>query len=137
GAAGKRASPGSGPVRGLPGLGPSRAAAPGGERRVLVVRPIRILKTIPVRGGLRRWRPAQERLVQPLLHPGLVVEWADLPEAPVEEIETSFDSDLVALPHLRLAVQAEAQGYDAVAMGCLDEPGVAAAREACRIPVTG
>ena len=39
--------------------------------------------------------------------------------------------------HTELAIEAEKKGFDGVAMGCLDEPGVDAAKEVLSIPVVG
>jgi allantoin racemase len=61
----------------------------------------------------------------------------DLPDAPVAAVETKHDADLVAALHTEAALRAEAEGFDAVAMGCLAEPGVAAAKEMLKIPVIG
>ena len=43
-----------------------------------------------------------------------------------EGVEVVMDADIVAAAHTRAALRAEAEGFDAVAMGCLMEPGVAA-----------
>lgn len=100
-------------------------------------RPIRIYAIIPVRGGLQSWGDVHRKLLAPLASPEVEITLADLPEAPVEVISDSYSSELVALQHVQAALEAERAGYDAVAMGCLGEPGVVAAKEALDIPVIG
>jgi allantoin racemase len=76
-------------------------------------------------------------MIAEIAHEGLEVVMVDLPDVPVTAVETRHDADIVAAAHTRAALRAEAEGFDAVAMGCLAEPGVAAAREMLRIPVIG
>jgi len=54
------------------------------------------------------------------------VVMVDLPDVPVTFVLSQHDADIVAAAHTRAALRAEAEGFDAVAMGCLMEPGVAA-----------
>lgn len=102
------------------------------------MRVIRIVKSIPTKSGDERWRQANNRehidLVAP--KPVEMTVWG-LPETDVEEIVTYYDSDRVAPLHTQLAVRAEREGFDGIAMGCLFEPGVVAAKEAVGIPVVG
>ncbi len=98
---------------------------------------IRIYAIIPVRDGLQSWGDIHRELLAPLASPDVEITLADLPEAPVEAISDSYTSELVALQHVQAAIDAERAGYDAVAMGCLGEPGVVAAKEALDIPVIG
>ncbi len=100
-------------------------------------RPIRIYAIIPVRGGLQSWGDVHRELLAPLTSPEVEISLADLPAAPVDAISDSYTSELVALQHVQAAIDAEQSGYDAVAMGCLGEPGVVAAKEALDIPVIG
>lgn len=52
-------------------------------------------------------------------------------------IESAFDETLAA-PHVAIAaMQAEAEGMDAVLIDCMGDPGLEAAREAVSIPVVG
>src|SRR5690349_15293207 len=44
---------------------------------------------------------------------------------------------MVAMLQVEEAIKGEQQGYDAVVMGCLDEPGLPAAKEVLSIPVVG
>lgn len=98
---------------------------------------IRICSTIPHAEGLKRWGSAHQEMIAEIAHEGLEVVIVDLPDAPVTAVETRHDADIVAAEHTRAALRAEAEGFDAVAMGCLAEPGVAAAREMLHIPVIG
>ena len=100
-------------------------------------RPIRIYAIIPVRDGLQSWGDVHHELLAPLATPGVEITLADLPKAPIDAISDSYTSELVALQHVQAAIDAEQAGYDAVAMGCLGEPGVVAAKEALDIPVIG
>ena len=100
-------------------------------------RRIRICATIPVRDGLLSWGPVHRELLAQVISPDVEVTLVDLPDAPVGAISDSYTSELVALLHVEAAIEAERAGYDAVAMGCLGEPGVLAAKEALGIPVIG
>ena len=98
---------------------------------------IRICATIPHAQGLERWGPVHEEMIAEIAHEGLEVVMVELPDVPVTSVSSRHDADIVAAAHTRAALRAEAEGFDAVAMGCLMEPGVAAAREMLRIPVIG
>ena len=98
---------------------------------------IRICATIPVRGGLEAWGDVHRELLAPLARPDVEIVLKDLPEASLEAIGCSYDAELVAVLHIRAAQRAEEEGFHAVAMGCLDEPGVQGAKEALSIPVIG
>jgi allantoin racemase len=98
---------------------------------------IRICKIIPVARGLENWGALHEELLAEIASDDVEVLQVDLPEVGITSIGTREDVDLVAPAHLRAALRAEANGFDAVVMGCLMEPGVAAARQALRIPVAG
>ncbi len=100
-------------------------------------RRIRICAIIPVRDGLASWGDVHRALLAPIASPRVEITLVDLPEAPVGAIKNSYTSELVALQHVEAAIQAQRDGYDAVAMGCLGEPGVEAAKEALDIPVIG
>lgn len=52
-------------------------------------------------------------------------------------LESSFDQALTAPALIELAVEAEAEGYDAIAVLCMTDPFVDAMREAVNIPVVG
>ncbi len=98
---------------------------------------IRICATIPHAQGLERWGAVHEEMIAEIAHRGVEVVMIDLPDVPVTSVSSRHDADIVAAAHTRVALRAEAEGFDAVAMGCLMEPGVAAAREMLSIPVVG
>lgn len=68
--------------------------------------------------------------------PGTQLEIVSLDWGP-ESIESRVDDDLAAPGVLLSAIQAERQGADAILIYCMNDPGLAAAREAVRIPVVG
>lgn len=98
---------------------------------------IRICATIPHAKGLENWGPVHEEMIAEIAREGVEVVMVDLPDVPVTSVSSRHDADVVAAAHTRAALQAEAEGFDAVAMGCLMEPGVSAARELLQIPVVG
>jgi allantoin racemase len=98
---------------------------------------VRICATIPHAEGLARWGRAHEEMIAEIAHENLEVVMVDLPNVPVTAVETRHDADIVSAAHTQAALRAEAEGFDAVAMGCLGEPGVAAAKAMLRIPVIG
>ncbi|MFC2031661.1 aspartate/glutamate racemase family protein [Chloroflexota bacterium] len=98
---------------------------------------IRICATIPHAEGLENWGAVHEEKLAEIAHEGVEVVIIDLPGTPVTSVSTRHEADLVAAAHTLAAVRAEEQGFDAVAMGCLMEPGVAAARDMLTIPVIG
>jgi allantoin racemase len=98
---------------------------------------IRVCAIIPVRNGLQAWGDVHRQLLAPLEHPGVEFELRDLPDAAIEAIGCAYDAESLAMLHIDAARQAEREGFHAVAMGCLDEPGVHGAKEALDIPVIG
>lgn len=98
---------------------------------------IRIYKILPVYKGLENWGPLHEELLAEISHDGVKVVQVDLPDVPIASISSSYEADIVAPAHTQAAVRGEAEGFDAVIMGCLLEPGVSAAKELLRIPVVG
>jgi allantoin racemase len=102
-----------------------------------MARKIRIFKILPVRDGIAEWGEIQRGLLAQLASPDVEITEIDLPKAPVRAINTAYHTELVAILHVEEAIKAEQAGYDAVVMGCLDEPGVPAAKEALSIPVVG
>lgn len=98
---------------------------------------IRICKIIPVAKGLENWGALHEDLLTEIAHDGVEVVQVDLPAVAITSMSGNYEADLVAPVHTQAALRAEADGFDAVAMGCLLEPGVSAAKEALRIPVVG
>jgi len=97
---------------------------------------IKVYAINPVQGGLKAWGDIHRELLAPVSTPDVEVTLADLPDVPITSIQSAYDGELVALQHVQEAMKAEESGYDAVAMFCLDEPGVDAAREVLSIPVT-
>ena len=98
---------------------------------------LRILKTLPTKHGLEKWGQVNRDLISAVASDQCVYEFWELPEAPIEAIVGEHDVVKVAGPHVELAQEAERAGFDAVAMGCLLEPGVRAAKEILSIPVVG
>lgn len=98
---------------------------------------IKLYKILPVADGLQNWADVHRRLLAPLASPLVEITQVDLPDAPISAIGGAYDTNLVSLLQLEEALRGEKAGYDAVVMGCLDEPGVAAAKEALTIPVVG
>jgi len=107
------------------------------RKEVIIKRKIRICATIPHARGLESWGPLHEAMVAEIAYDGVEVVIRDLPDVPVMSIKSRHDADMVAAAHTRAALQAEREGFDAVAMGCLFEPGVEAARQMLTIPVVG
>ena len=98
---------------------------------------IRLFKIMPVRDGLKEWGKIQKELLEPLKNPLLQIDEIDLPHAPIKEISSSYHVSLVSILQVNEAIKAEKKGYDAVVLGCLDEPGVTEAKEALSIPAVG
>ena len=98
---------------------------------------IRILATIPNFEGLKSWGDVHRELFNTIQNPDVDITMADLPDAPIKSVSNAFDATMLGYLHAQLAIQAEKDGFDGVAFGCLDEPGLDAAREALSIPVVG
>lgn len=98
---------------------------------------IQVCATIPHAKGIKRWGSEHKRMISEIGHKGLNVQLRDLPETPITEVSSRHDADIVASSHTEAALVAQKEGFDAVAMGCLKEPGVTAAREMLDIPVIG
>lgn len=98
---------------------------------------IQVYAINPILDGLNSWGDALQELLSPVSASDVSVTLGDLPDAPIKSISNAYDCELVALHTVRAALRAEEDGYDAVAMTCLDEPGGDAVREALHIPVTG
>ena len=92
---------------------------------------------MPVRDGLKEWGSHQDGLLAPLKMSGVTITEVDLPRAPIKEISSAYHVGLVAMLQVEEAIKAEKAGYDAVILGCLDEPGVSEAKEALQIPAVG
>lgn len=98
---------------------------------------IRILKTVPTNGGAAARLKTNAQRLGALKPFEVVIEVKDLPTVDVTEIESGYETALVAGAHVELAQRAELEGFDAVAMGCFLEPGVLGAQQALGIPVVG
>ncbi len=100
-------------------------------------RKIRICKIAPIARGLENWGAVHADSYAEIASDEVELVQVDLPDAPLTSISTMTEAELVAPEVRSAAIEAEAAGFDAVVVGCLLEPGVAAAREAVRIPVVG
>ena len=98
---------------------------------------IRIYATIPHADGIKAWGKHHIEIFERICSPQVEVTIGDIPHAPINTILSVYDAELVGHLHVEEALKAEAAGYNAVAMGCLDEPGVSAAKEALTIPAVG
>lgn len=57
------------------------------------------------------------------------------PDMPVRMVEGDYEADLAGVVNARMALEAQREGFDAVAIHCYNEPGANAAKEVCDIPV--
>jgi len=78
----------------------------------------------------------REQLLASIARPDTEISM-DCVTATQVEIDSATDVALAAPEIVRRAVRAEADGYDAVVLYCLSDPGLVACREAVRIPVLG
>lgn len=99
----------------------------------------RILYLVP--GPLSRARGLEElerrrSLLQEWAFAGTDVGIAENPDGP-GSIESAYE-EYVSIPgSLRLAAAAEAEGYDAIILGCFGDPGLNGFREILSIPIVG
>ncbi len=98
---------------------------------------IRLYKIMPVLDGLKEWGKVQKGLLEPIKNSDVEITEVDLPKSPIKEISSSVHVGIVAMLQVEEAMMAEEKGFDAVVLGCLDEPGVTEAKEVLRIPVVG
>lgn len=94
-------------------------------------------KTIPVARGVENYGSHHRSLLKPLLEQGIEFRFYDLPEGYPTEIATEDDCRAVEAAHGELARTALASGCDALALGCLFEPGVARVKAEATAPVIG
>lgn len=73
--------------------------------------------------------------IQSNLDPRTEIVERGTPDSPVGHVEQYYEDALVAPFFVRNAVEAEAEGFDAVIQGCNSDPGLSAAREVCTIPI--
>jgi allantoin racemase len=78
----------------------------------------------------------REGLLQEWAFPGTQVKVVDVPDGPAS-IESSYEEMLSVPATLEGVRRAEADGFDAVIVGCFGDPGLEAARELVQIPVIG
>jgi len=101
---------------------------------------IRILSPGAIAAG---WMPGEPRpkretglSYEEFKDPDTEVVYRDQPDAMGPHVEQSFERDLAAIPYARAAYEADQEGsFDAVMIGCFEEPGMQAARELCDILV--
>ncbi len=98
---------------------------------------IRICRISPVAKGEENWGRSHTELLGEVIHDGLEVVDAKLPGVTITSVTSSYDVTMVAEAHARRALQAEKEGFDAVVINCLLEPGLSACRELVSIPVVG
>ena len=98
---------------------------------------IRICKIMTRTQTRDKWGPIHKELLVEIADEGVEITEVDWCEASITAINSSYEADLVAPARVQAALRAEREGYDAVVMGCLLEPGISAAKEALRIPVVG
>ncbi len=85
---------------------------------------IRLYKILPVLDGLKNWGQVHNALLEPILNAGVEVVQVDLPQAPIRSIGGAYHTEMVGMLQVDEAIKAEKLGYDAVVLGCLDEPGL-------------
>jgi allantoin racemase len=98
---------------------------------------IRIVKTVPTKSGAQRWASVNQEHIAAITAKEVEVSIWGLPTVDIEEITSEHEADSVAAEHTRLAELAQYEGFDAIAMGCLIEPGVIGAKHLLSIPVVG
>lgn len=94
----------------------------------------KILLVLPV--STKEWIEKTRNYLLNLTLSNTMVDIINLPAAP-ESIETFYDSALAAPMVIDAVVKAEKMGYNAVVIGCFEDPGLHASRELVSIPVLG
>lgn len=74
--------------------------------------------------------------VEPYVRPDTQVDYVNI-EYGTASIESEYDKTLAAPFVVKKAEWAEKQGYDAVVISCMGEPGLKATKQAVSIPVVG
>ncbi len=95
---------------------------------------LQILIVIPV--STKQWNKPTKRNASENVSSNTKIDVVNLEKAP-EAIENHYDVALAAPATVDAVVEAERKGYDAVVIGCFDDPGLHAARERVSIPVVG
>jgi allantoin racemase len=94
--------------------------------KILVINPISISK----------WDTLDKDIVLKYITSNTKVDFINLKDAP-ETIECFYDDALTAPLVAKAAYNAEKDGYNAIVIGCFDDPGLDASREKVSIPVLG
>ncbi|MEM2522764.1 MAG: aspartate/glutamate racemase family protein [Candidatus Bathyarchaeia archaeon] len=95
---------------------------------------VKILLILPV--STKKWLGKTRKYLLNTLSPDTIVDVINLECAP-ESIETYYDSVLAAPLVVDAVIRAEKMGYNAVVIGCFEDPGLHASRELVSIPVLG
>lgn len=95
---------------------------------------LRILIVIPV--STKQWNEPTKRNASNYVSSNTKIDVVNLEKAP-EAIENHYEVALAAPATVEAVIEAERKGYDAVVIGCFDDPGLHAARERVSIPVVG
>jgi len=97
---------------------------------------VKILVIVPIlpRNGEGNLRPSKR--AKKYVKPGTQVDAINIEFGPAS-IESVYDDTMAAPFVVRKAEWAEKNGYDAVVVSCMMDPGVRAAKEAVDIPVVG
>lgn len=97
---------------------------------------MKIKVIIPNSGMDRATLDDRERMLKAVCRPDTVVSVDCIARGP-ESIESEYDEALAVPEVLKLGVQAEREGFDAIVVYCGSDPGVGALREMVEIPVIG
>ena len=103
---------------------------------MVAMRKLRILKTTPAimtEGHIINNKEMIDHFKSSLTE----VVYRGLPNCGVRAVNDERSREIVAPLHVEMALDAEKEGFDAIAMGCLLEPGVREAKEKCKIPIVG
>jgi len=95
---------------------------------------LRILIVIPV--STKQWNEPTKMNASNCVSSNTKIDVVNLEKAP-EAIENHYEVALAAPATVEAVIEAERKGYDAVVIGCFDDPGLHAARERVSIPVVG
>ena len=97
---------------------------------------MKILVIVPIlpRNGEKNLRPLEN--ASKYVRPDTEVDAVNIAYGPAS-IESLYDDTMAAPFVARKAEWAERNGYDAVVVSCMTDPGVKAAKEAVNIPVVG
>jgi len=104
--------------------------------RVTTLRKLRILKTIPVQPTEGHFVNNRE-MIEAFKDPNTEVVYRGLTNCDVKAVSDEQTRRSVASLHVKMVLDAQTEGFDAVAMGCLLEPGVEEAKRKCKIPIVG